>query len=124
MSAVIDALGGLEKAREAAYAAREERFIKKAIEEARKFKVPTMGRDQVCFMWKTDCEVEIECHLDYEPFERMTLEYPGCPEDVTLTAAYLRGVDIYELLSEKQIDQIETGALIEISENRYGGRDY
>ena len=125
MSAVYDAFKDLAKAREEALAARQKRLDEKAIDEARRFKVPALGRDQVEYLWATDCVVDIVCHLDYTPEESADhygpAPYPGYPEDMSLRAAYVRGVDIYELLSEKQINQIEEAALLQRSENR--GRD-
>lgn len=97
--------------------ARAQREIDNALTEARRFKVPALGRDQISFMWSTDCVVDIECHLDYQPEEAQTLEYPGCSENVTLGAAYLRGVDILALLSDEQISSIEEKASIKHAEN-------
>jgi hypothetical protein len=122
MSALYDALSDLATARQQALDARQKRLDEKAIEEARRFKVPPIGRDQVEFEWNTDCEVPIICHLDYTPEEAAQhygdYPYPGCPEQMSLCAAYLRGVNIYDLLSEKQIDRIEEAALLQHSESR------
>lgn len=124
MSAVYDALSDLAAARQQALDARQKRLDEQAIAEARRFKVPPLGRDQIEFLWATDCVVDIVCHLDYTPEEAADhygpAPYPGYPEDMSLRAAYVRGVDIYELLSEKQINQIEEAALIQRSENRRG----
>jgi len=128
MSSVLyDAFADLAVARQQALDARQKRLDEQAIAEARRFKVPALGADQVEFLWATDCEVDIVCHLDYTPEEAADhygpAPYPGYPEDMSLRAAYVRGVDIYELLSEKQINQIEEAALIQHAESRSSG-DY
>ena len=57
----------------------------------------------------------LDCELDYEPAERGAREdgvqlEPDYPSTMTLTAAYLNRVDIFELLSEGIIDVIEAAA--------------
>ena len=47
------------------------------------------------------------CHFEYSPGEAQTLEYPGCPEELNLLAAYIRGWDCYRLLDKKQIAEME-----------------
>lgn len=71
---------------------------------------------EIIYIWNTDCSESIECRLDYQRAEKQTHEYPGCPASVELTAAYLRGVDIYHLLSPDQISEIEEKALISATE--------
>lgn len=71
---------------------------------------------EIIYTWNTDCSESIECRLDYQRAEKQTHEYPGCPASVQLTAAYLRGVDIYHLLSPDQISEIEEKALISATE--------
>lgn len=71
---------------------------------------PAAGPGQIIYTWHTDCYEPIECHLDYQRAEKQTEEYPGCDAEMTLTAAYLRGVDIFYLLSQDQIDEIEEQA--------------
>lgn len=71
---------------------------------------PAAGPGQIIYIWQTDCDEPIECHLDYQRAEKQTLEYPGCDAEVTLNAAYLRGVNIFYLLSQDQIDEIEEQA--------------
>lgn len=118
MSAVYDALKDLAKARQEALDARQKRLDEQAIADARRFKVPVLGADQVEYLWATDCVVDIVCHLDYEPADGDNWQTPFYPENLTLRAAFVRGVDIYELLSEKQIDRIEESALIQYQEGR------
>lgn len=73
---------------------------------------PALPEGCIRFMWATDCEVEIECHLDFQTAEPQTWEHPGCDAVMTLSAAYLRGVDIVDILHSTQIAHIETKALI------------
>lgn len=49
----------------------------------------------------------VVCHFEYIPGEAQTLEYPGCPEELNLTCAYIRGWDCYRLLDEKLIADLE-----------------
>jgi hypothetical protein len=83
--------------------------------DEQRFKIPSLGRGQIEYLWSTDCVVDVVCHLDYEAGEEAQhygdAPYPGCPEEITLCAAYVRGVDILPLLSDKQIEQIEEAAL-------------
>jgi hypothetical protein len=118
MNAVVvtEALKTFQQLADEAKVAREKREMEKALSEYKRFKVPAIGRGQIRYMWASDCVVDIECHLDYEPEEHDTRDCPGYPATVSLRAAYLRGVDIYEMLSEKQIDRIEEAALIQHGE--------
>lgn len=75
---------------------------------------PQINSSQMIYTWSTDCTENIECHLDVEPAEKGDNEMPSYPAQVTLVAAYLRGVDIYYLLSEDQISEIEEKALSQI----------
>lgn len=120
MSAVATPVRAWEAARQKAIEARRQRFEAQAIADADKYRVPQIGRDQVEYVWNTDCVVPVICHLDYTPEEPADhfgpAPYPGYPEEMSLRAAYVRGVDIYELLSEKQIQHIEESALLARSE--------
>lgn len=77
---------------------------------------PPKYAGEIIYTWHTDCSESIECRLDYQRAEKQTHEYPGCPASVELTSAYLRGVDIYHLLSPDQISEIEEKALISATE--------
>ena len=109
-------MSALPITRQQAIDARQKRFEENAIAEARRFQVPAVGEDQIEYLWSTDCDVSIVCHLDYQREEEAQhygdAPYPGCPEDVTLCAAYVRGVDILALLSDAQIAEIEEAALL------------
>lgn len=91
---------------------REKRFEEQAIADAKTYRVPNKGRDQIEYVWATDCLVGIICHLDYSPAEGDNWNTPHYDESVELCAAYLRGVDIFEMLSHDQIAEIEEKALI------------
>ena len=88
--------------------------------EAERHQVPRIGEDQIEYLWSTDCDVDIVCHLDYskeEPADHYgDFPHPGSLEQMTLCAAYVRGVDIFGLLSDKQISDIEERALLARSE--------
>jgi hypothetical protein len=75
---------------------------------------PKTNDSQIIYTWSTDCVELIECHLDVEPAEKGDNEMPSYPAQVTLVSAYLRGVDIYYLLSEDQISEIEEKALSQL----------
>lgn len=73
---------------------------------------------RVLYTWKPGYKIEVECRLNYEPFQRGGSEYSGGPqiepdepEMMQLEEAYHMGVDIHEILSEDQIQEIEEQAL-------------
>lgn len=87
------------------------------------YRNPPPGRDQITYDWETDIGEAIVCHLDHEPACRGARESgtglqlePDYAESVSLAAAYLRGVDILQLLSESQIQRIEELALQSLEE--------
>ena len=43
----------------------------------------------------------------YQPYERMTHDYPGCPESVELEQVLHGGLDMLALLTKREIDAIE-----------------
>ncbi len=77
---------------------------------------PAAGSGQIVYTWHTDCDEPIECHLDYQSAEKQTEEYPGCDAEVELTHAWLRGVNIYYLLSKDQIEEIEEQARLSLED--------
>lgn len=111
------ALANVRNWAEEARQAREKREIEQAIADAKTYRVPALERGCFEYEWNTDCVVPIICHLSYEPADGDNWNTPYYPENVTLGAAYLRGVDILEMLSPDQIDRIEEQALIEHSED-------
>jgi len=66
-----------------------------------------------CFMYREErlIDATLVCHLEYVAAERETDMSPGRPAGATLVAAYVRDVDIYDLLDSKQVSQIEADAL-------------
>ena len=52
-------------------------------------------------------EVPLLCHVEYDPGTPDTWSEPGDPEYFNLFAAYIRGVDVIEMLSPSQIETIE-----------------
>lgn len=44
---------------------------------------------------------------DYQPNERASYDCPGCAESFSLSYCYVGGVDISEMLTDRQVEQIE-----------------
>lgn len=90
-----------------------------AAQPAPSFDAPALPRGLVEFTWSTPLLSEpVTCHMEYEPAERGSREYgsglqlePDYPASMTLVAAYLRGVDITEILSDDMKEEIEVEAL-------------
>tara|TARA_R110000868_G_scaffold176248_5_gene413727 strand:+ start:503 stop:718 length:216 start_codon:yes stop_codon:yes gene_type:complete len=53
-------------------------------------------------------EIEVDVDYSFQPFERATLEYPGCDAEVTLESVLFGGVDIEPFLDAKTLDGILT----------------
>lgn len=49
---------------------------------------------------------ELECDFEFQPYERQTLEHPGCAESSTLISCKFRGVEIIDLLVDGDIEYI------------------
>ena len=101
---------------------REKRELDKALADHRYFKVPALDPGQIEFLWSTDCVVDIVCHLAYSPAEGDGWHLPRHEADCTLVAAYVRGVDIIELLSQDQCREVECKAM-ERNEERLSDMD-
>jgi len=39
-------------------------------------------------------EFEVELHIDYQPAERMTLDYPGCHEEICISTVSIFGNEL------------------------------
>ena len=39
-------------------------------------------------------EIEIEVDYDFQPMERMTRHYPGCPEEVEINTLSISGIEL------------------------------
>jgi len=72
---------------------------------------PFIRRQRVTNFDYTLNGVELECEIHYEPPERETPDCPGEPAVSELRSAYCGEQDIYELLSDKQIEEIEIAFL-------------
>lgn len=51
-------------------------------------------------------EVELTVAYDYQPYEPMTRDYPGCEASVEVGQVFVGDVDITTLLSDDQFDEI------------------
>lgn len=68
----------------------------------------------------TYCGVKLRIVGDYQPYERATLEYPGCQEEFTVNEVYAADSNIdIGCLFEDKIDMIAISALEEIKEIRH-----
>jgi hypothetical protein len=56
-------------------------------------------------------DLQLECWLEFEPYEPMTRDDPGCPAGSTLCLAEVDGCDIVEILCESTRDEIEEAFL-------------
>jgi hypothetical protein len=63
--------------------------------------------------------ISLEVEYDYQPEERMTQEYPGCPEEVEIGVVSHKGEDISDLLSTVVIDKLTDTILDRIQDKRY-----
>lgn len=81
------------------------------------YKAPPLPRGLVEFEYCTPLLDEpLTCHLEYEPAERGSWEggmqmEPDYPANMTLCAAYLRGIDVSQILSSDMVEEIEVAAL-------------
>ena len=57
-----------------------------------------------------------EYKLYYQPAERQTLEYSGCPEEFEISNVTLNGIDASELL-EGQLDEFEEFIINKLKNN-------
>ena len=77
---------------------------------------PKLPRGQIECEWHTDVNEPIICRLEFSPAERGWREdgvqmEPDFDAEAILINAYLRGLDIFCLLSKEQIERIEESAL-------------
>jgi hypothetical protein len=52
----------------------------------------------------------LECEFDFEGGEPRTWDEPGCPDQYTLTSAWLNGVDIADVLDPAIVQELEERA--------------
>lgn len=53
------------------------------------------------------CGVPMVCDYEYDPAEPSTYLYPGAPENAALVSCRVGGVDVLEMLTNEQQDEIE-----------------
>jgi signal recognition particle subunit SEC65 len=64
-----------------------------------------------------DEEIKIEVEYDYQPFESMTWDYPGCPEQATIYSVIIAETgqeicllpDVEKEISEKILEILHEG---------------
>ncbi len=101
-----------------------ERLEAQVANAARLYQAPPCPKG--CFTYHEQImldDASIICHLEYEPAERGSREHglqmePDYPAQVTLVAAYVRDVNVYDLLSDDQIEQIEISAARDLEEQQ------
>ena len=83
-----------------------------------KFLRPKLTTGQRSYAWSAGLFPPIMCELEYEAAEEGSREQgtglqlePDHPAQMTLLTAELNGVDIYSMLSEEQIAEVQTLAL-------------
>ncbi|CAN7447902.1 hypothetical protein LJR066_002802 [Acidovorax sp. LjRoot66] len=68
---------------------------------------PVKGEHEITLYPEWSDDEPVVCHFEHIPGEEQTRDYPGCPEEINLTCAYVRGWDCYRLLDDKQIADLE-----------------
>lgn len=61
--------------------------------------------------------LQFEVEYDYQPYEPQEQHYPGAAEEVVLTAIYIDGQDVIEILNDYWINRLEEQILERINEN-------
>jgi len=70
------------------------------------------AKHEFVYEWDAGISTPLACLLEYEKAEMRTHDNPGQPAAAHLISAYIRDVDIVELLSDDQRAEIEERALI------------
>jgi hypothetical protein len=55
-------------------------------------------------------DLTLDCEFEFDAGSPQTWDEPGCPEQYTLTSAWLNGVEIIEILDPALIEQLEERA--------------
>lgn len=63
-------------------------------------------------------EIEVTVDGDYQPAEKQTWDYPGCPASFTNISVFLGDLDITDELTSDQIESIER-RMLEAKEDEY-----
>lgn len=72
-----------------------------------------------------DGDVHVLCTFDYQPAERMTLEYPGCEASVCVTSVSINGHEVDAGVFDKRvIDRWEADILAEVTAAQEDARAY
>ena len=78
---------------------------------------------QIQYSWNADLAVDVECILDYTPEERGTRDEPGNLANAVLVKAFIRDIDIGNMLTSKQIGHIEEQAIRDMERRIKEARD-
>lgn len=80
--------------------------------------LPACPNGSVEFIYDIDgVSAPLVCHLDYEAAEYGHGDHPDYPSVMSLVAAYIKDIDILDLLSPDKIEAIEDLALSEYEHN-------
>lgn len=91
--------------------------IERLEDELAQFSNPvSTDRAYLVYRWDAGLADPVICWLNYEAPERATSDCPGDPGAIALERAYLRGLDIAEMLNDEQIERIENEALASLEE--------
>lgn len=85
-----------------------------------KYKAPPPASDERVFVYDCpDLSEPLECHCAYSPAEVETVDcfVRRSPASCILTAAFIRGVDIVNVLSPSLVKMIEEMACVEFAES-------
>ena len=92
-------------------------IIKRLEGELAQFSNPVCtDRSYIRYAWDAGMAEPVICWLAYEAPERATAYCAGDTGLIALIHAYLRGLDIAEMLTDKQIDRIENEALASLEQ--------
>ncbi len=69
------------------------------------------------------CGIYLECEGTYEPPEQQTYDYPGASSEFEINAVYIESTNIVELLSEEQLDELESLSL-EYLDDSYHSKEF
>jgi len=61
--------------------------------------------------------LQFEVEYDYQPYEPAEPYYAGAAEEVVLTAIYIEGQNVIEILNDYWISLLEEQILVQIDEN-------
>ena len=92
-------------------------IIERLEDELAQFSNPVCtDRAYLVYRWDAGLAEPVICWLNYEAPERATSDCPGDPGAIALERAYLRGLDIAEMLTDEQVERIENEALASLEQ--------